>query len=407
MSEAFLPGALFLLLLAALFVVIPLRRAYEATDSTRQAINKRVLKEQLNDLEQQHRDGVIDKQTLQSLRDELYEEAAGTLEGNTEKTAAAQQASWGLVGALLLLLVVGSVLLYQRLGAQQELELAALTEQLMTAQTAQQRDAAFEALVPALTSFLENKDHPQYRFLLAQAQTQQQDFAAATVNYKKLLDSDGESAELLALYAQSSYLSNDRKLTAEADAALGRALEINPGQRTALGLRGMSAFERGDYVQAVQSWQQLLATMPADSPQAQTIRQALANAQTRLPAASAAPAEDSAAQSITVRVDASDAAKRAGATVFVYARAANGPRMPLAIVRKSVDELPLTVTLDDSTAMMPAMKLSNFDQVEVLARVSVSGNAQTQSGDWQASSGVVKNPPESGPIELHIDTQVK
>jgi cytochrome c-type biogenesis protein CcmH len=92
-------------------------------------------------------------------------------------------------------------------------------------------------------------------------------------------------------------------------------------------------------------------------------------------------------------------------TVFVFARAVQGPRMPLAILRRQVKDLPVTVTLDDSLAMSPAMTLSKFDQVTVGARVSASGNAMPQSGDLEGSQSPV-SVASSGSVAITIDHKV-
>ena len=109
---------------------------------------------------------------------------------------------------------------------------------------------------------------------------------------------------------------------------------------------------------------------------------------------------------VQVRLDPKFAAQvDPSATLFVFARAASGPPMPLAIQRLKASQLPLTVTLDDSMGMMPTMKLSMFPQVVVGARISKSGNALPSSGDLQALSPPV-DVHRIEPIELAIDQQV-
>jgi len=91
-------------------------------------------------------------------------------------------------------------------------------------------------------------------------------------------------------------------------------------------------------------------------------------------------------------------------TAFVFARAAKGPKMPLAVFRKQVKDLPMAFSLDDTMAMRPGLKMSGFEQVVVVARVSKSGNPMAKSGDLEGSSGAVK--PGAKGLKIVIDSVV-
>ncbi len=199
-----------------------------------------------------------------------------------------------------------------------------------------------------------------------------------------------------------------------AGALLLKALDSEPDNLKALWLAGHWKYQQGEYADAVQYWQRVEQQLPPDGTDAQVIAQQIRQAHARLSPDEQAglpqPVPDVAAAgkalTVNVMLDPQLAADAAGEdTVFIFARAVEGPRMPLAILRKQVRDLPVTVTLDDSTAMSPAMKLSNFDQVAVGARISKSGNAMPQSGDLQGMLSPVA-PGSEQPIDLQIDSRV-
>jgi cytochrome c-type biogenesis protein CcmH len=176
-----------------------------------------------------------------------------------------------------------------------------------------------------------------------------------------------------------------------------------------LWLAGFAAMQKGDAEGAVGRWQRLLEVVPPDSEQLAVVRDLIARAQAS-PAstAAAAPPVGSMAASIeaVVRLAPGLQSRVSGdETLFVFARAASGPPMPLAIQRRSSAELPVTLVLDDSMGMVDSLKLSSFDSVVVGARISASGNASARSGDLQGFSAPI---PVSGDakVELVIDEVV-
>lgn len=233
--------------------------------------------------------------------------------------------------------------------------------------------------------------------------------------YEKAMSMRKDDPDLMVDYADSLAVKNNGSLAGEPIKLVERALKINAKNIKALALAGSYAFERKDYLGAAKYWDALIKTGPADNPMVQQMHGALAEARklAGLPpapegplsqAGSAQPAMGQAVSagsgkaagggpSITGTVTLAGALKsKAGPddTVFIYARAAGGSRMPLAILRKQVKDLPVTFTLDDSLAMSPANKLSGADTVIVAARVSKSGNAMQQPGDLIGQTEPVK-----------------
>jgi cytochrome c-type biogenesis protein CcmH len=165
-------------------------------------------------------------------------------------------------------------------------------------------------------------------------------------------------------------------------------LALEPDNMTALWLGGMAKAQQGDTVTAKKLWKKLDALLPPGSDAQQEIQGLLAKIESESPQAAAQPEATQQANvpglAIDVHVSLAPELQKStspGDTVFIYAQALSGPKMPLAIVRKQVSDLPLTVSLNDTMAMMPNMKLSNFANVKLLARVSKSGNAISQPGD--------------------------
>jgi cytochrome c-type biogenesis protein CcmH len=177
----------------------------------------------------------------------------------------------------------------------------------------------------------------------------------------------------------------------------------------------MDAFENADYALAIVSWQQALAGMPPESPSVAVLEQGIRQAQAAMGVTPDTDSADSAApatavvgfsQGIKVRVELDQTAEVApGSIVYVIASAPGGG-MPIAVVRLAVERLPAELTLDDSTAMTPANSLSRQSQVKVTARVSRSGNAIAQAGDWQGRSEVL-TPANLPPlVAIRIDQKI-
>ncbi|MCL6556585.1 MAG: c-type cytochrome biogenesis protein CcmI [Burkholderiales bacterium] len=386
---AFLLAAGLLALLAVLFVVLPLLRG-QRLSLPHDAANVAVYRDELAELEADREAGTLSQADYEAARRELERRLLQDITG--EGKPAALFPRWPAV-LLALFLPLAAASLYWRLG-----EPAAITAPRLTGLTPTQQ---VQALLPALEKHLKEapEDATGWRMLAKayMALERYPEAAAAMERAAKLLPRD---AQVLADQADALAMAQGQRLAGRPQALLARALELDPDNGKALYLAGYAALEAGDRETAARHWKRLLARLPADSEDAATVRQQLEEIGAATPRA-----EQKAAISGTVRLHESLRARVAPEdTVFVFARAVNGPRMPLAILRLKARELPAPFRLDDSQAMSPAMRLSGAREVVVGARISKSGNATPRPGDLEGVSAPVK--PGAREVTVVIDRVV-
>ncbi|MDH4094862.1 MAG: c-type cytochrome biogenesis protein CcmI [Betaproteobacteria bacterium] len=269
--------------------------------------------------------------------------------------------------------------------------------------------AQIEAMVEGLAARLrENPDDAEGWKMLGRSYAALGRFDAAVDAYAKAALRAPRDAQLLTDFADALAMARGRSLQGEPENLVRRALEIDPRNLKALALAGTAEFDRGDFAAAAATWERMLTHVPPESEDARAIRENVAEARRRAggatpPTLAAAPA---AGLRGTVRLSPGLRDQVApGDTVFIYARAEKGPAMPLAILRRSAQELPIAYALDDSMAMAPGMGLSSQPRVVITARISRSGNARPQPGDLQGASAPVAN--DATGVDVLIDSVVK
>lgn len=399
-----------MLLLAMAFVLWPmLRAAHVDPDAARR-----------NALLQAHRNGVLDA-------DEYHAKLA-TLQPPTTVRAAAPRIAIGLV---LVLLPLCAVLAYLDVGEPRALDPAAsAAANAMNAALASQGNAApadapdMDTAVAGLAERMrETPDDLDGWMLLGRAYKSTERFDAARdalANAYRLAPND---ADVMIEYAEALVLASPtHRFEGEPLALLKQALERQPDSQRGLLLLGVSAYQANDFATAASTWERLLSLLPADATARPALLERVADARSRaglpalarapdpapapstnIPPAAAGPGSGTARLTVTVDI-AAELKSRVAATdvLFVFARAATGPRMPLAIQRLPAGSFPVTITLDDSTSMMPSMTLSSVPEVIVGARVSKSGEAIAQSGDFEILSEPLPNT-RAEPVLLTID----
>lgn len=412
------------MLVAALaWVLVPLLRGSRGGNVRREASNVAILRDQLAELETDLANGTLQREQYDQARRELearvLEESRAT---HPEKLATGPTHVGAYTAAILgAAIPIGAAVLYFALGGYQAFAPGAMAAASPNSNGAQ-HDLSPEKvaeMAASLAARLEREPgNAEGWSTLAHTYYSLQRFPEAVAAYERAEKLVPDNADLLADYADALGAAN-RSLAGKPTELVNRALKADPKQWKALALAGTIAFDRKDYRQAVTYWEQLKGLLPPESDMARSIESSIAEARDLGKITTAAVPERAAGTPAKAAEPAIGAAPKAGAgatapvpgsslsgevrlspalaksvgpdaAVFVIARAAEGPKMPLAIVRKQVRDLPFKFALDDSLAMAPDMKVSNFAQLVVTARVSRTGNAMPTSGDLEGSSAPVK-----------------
>ncbi len=381
MTEFWLSAGL--LLLAALsFLLIPILRGHRRQqEQDRTALNVALYQERIDALAAQQASGVLDDLQLSQGRDE----AARELLADTEGAEPARQRQLGkalplLAAVLVPLLAMG---LYLHFGAADKV---ALTQEFAQApKSMEEMTARLERVVQA------QPDSAEAVYFLGRAYMAEQRPAEAARTFERAVAMAGRQPELLGQWAQALYFAADKRWSAQLQALTDEALKADPNEVTSLGLRGIAAFEGERYQEAIAYWKRLLSQLPQGDASRAALQGGIDRAAERLGTQTAqVPAP--AAVRLKVRVELAPALRdkvKAQDTVFIFARASSGPPMPLAAKRVTVAQLPIEVELSDADAMMAQMKLSDFAEVQLVARVSKDG--QPTRGEWVGQSAPLPN----------------
>lgn len=376
------------LCVAAIFLWVLLREKKPVTQASQAKANAKVYRDQILDLDREHDSGHISDEEWQQSRDELslrLLEDTSAVDDPAAKTE--KPAIWTAV-VLAVALPLGSMGMYMWVGQPEALNPLAL-------KTPDQVDPKdLTKMAQTLAEKLQDKpDNLQGWVMLGRTYRTLENFDAALRAYDsalKLSDDDDlklERIEVIAMQRQGQFEGEPWNVIRE-------VLQRDPQHFGALLTAGSASYAEGKFADALKYWEQARKPLDDNNPDLEGLESAIATVRERLgmPPTKVTPAATS-GLNVTGQVSLSDSLKSKASpndVVFIYATPANGDRMPLAIFKTTVSQLPFNFTLDDSTAMAPDRKLSAAGEVMVKVRVTKSGNAMPQSGDLSGSLGPVK-----------------
>lgn len=418
-------------IVAALMFVLPtlLRgRLHKSELVEREAANLAIYRDQLAELDNDLHNDILSNEQYEKSKQELQKRMLQDISASKSSVSAAAKNGRGIVTTAIFILTIplAAISLYMVLGDARgflpQVQLASATQfHSPDGAEAPPGHAEMKSVVDNLVARLnENPDDVEGWLMLGRTYAITGRFDEASMTFARLIKMVPDSAQLLSDYADVLAMTNNGSLIGKPAELINQALDIDPDYPKALALAGTVEFEQGNYDQATVYWERLLSAIPADSRLAKSVGDSIAQAKSRAAEGKESITPMQLAQNSNVSTDLSaDKRQQSSAdkpdsvkptnitgtvmlnpslasnvspndTLFIFARAETGPKMPLAILRLAARDLPATFSLDDTMAMTPAMKLSSFPKVVIGARITKSGQAVPASGDLEGFSQPVK-----------------
>ena len=391
-----------LLVAAALLFIVPsLWRRRDGAGVQRDRSNLEIYKDQLLELEADLNNGILSQEQFEQGQLELERRLLEDVSPEVNQKLVQDDRGEGRGAAITVMLLVPllAVFIYLIKGTP-----AALSPDKITvaeqagkgpahAVTAEQINAMVQGLAARLEKNPQDADGWRMLGRSYVALGRYQDAIGALDKAVAMIPND---PDLLADYADALAMTSGQTLKGKPMEMVNRALKLDPNHEKSLWLAGTAAYNDGNYPGAIAYWNRLLKQMTPGSKESQQVMSIIAEAQDLANGKTPAPAPQATAAATAkvagvVSLSPDLAGKVAPTdTVYIFAKAAQGPPMPLAAFRAQVKDLPIKFDLDDSMAPTPMAHLSDFSQVIVGARISKSGNPMPQSGDLQGLSNVVQ-----------------
>jgi cytochrome c-type biogenesis protein CcmH len=403
LTEFFIVAVL-LTLVALLFVFWPLLGRHLSSEVSRRQENVIAYRNRLRELQLERDSGQIDADTYEALEKELSvhlladAEAADDEETQLRASVPGQGMRYALVALGVVMIPVIAVLGYQNYGAMDDVRLE--EQARILAQPHPDPAVLGDLQETLLVRALREPDNAQYWYLLGHTQMHLEDYGAASESFAQLRQLTGNAPNVLISLAQARFMASGGRVDEETRRVMERVLEGQPHQSVVLEMLAIDAFGRQDY-EAAAGYLQRALVVPLPPRRAEVFREGLAEAR-RLAGIRPDGAElggplveprmdrDGLAAGIQVALDIGDGVEVGPrARIFVIARDPEGPEVPIAVHALSPTDLPAEFVLDDRQAMQATRLLSQFDQVELIARLTQHGQPSMQPGDLEVSAGEI------------------